>query len=87
MAFYNEEAEALLEAHLSRSKSEEVFTFSDRQYRKMWYMARKKTGLKITSKILRAWVCSEMGSLGVSDRYVDAFCGRVPRSVTSLLTA
>jgi len=25
--------------------------------------------------------CSEMGELGVADRYVDAFCGRVPRSV------
>jgi len=23
----------------------------------------------------------EMGELGVADRYVDAFCGRVPRSV------
>jgi len=26
-------------------------------------------------------VCSEMGRLGVPDGYVDAFCGRVPRSV------
>lgn len=23
----------------------------------------------------------EMGSLGVQDRYVDAFCGRVPQSI------
>lgn len=84
ITFYNEETEALLETHLPRSVSEKVFTFSDRQLRKSWYRARKKTGFRITPKILRAWFCSEMGSLGVSDRYIDAFCGRVPRSVLSI---
>ncbi len=43
--------------------------------------AVKKTGIYITPKILREWFCSEMGRLEVPDRYVDAFCGRVPRSV------
>jgi len=41
----------------------------------------EKTGLKITPQILREWFACEMGRLGVPDRYVDAFCGRVPRSV------
>ena len=31
--------------------------------------------------MLREWFCSEMALLGVPDRYVDAFCGRIPRSV------
>jgi intergrase/recombinase len=43
--------------------------------------ARKKTGINITPQILREWFACEMGRLGVPDRYVDAFCGRVPRSV------
>lgn len=43
--------------------------------------AREKTGLQITPKVLRDWFCEVMGSLGVSDRYVDAFCGRTPKSV------
>ncbi len=43
--------------------------------------ARMKTGLSITPQILREWFACEMGKLGVPDRYVDAFCGRVPRSV------
>ena len=30
---------------------------------------------------LREWFCCEMGSLGVSDRYIDAFCIRTPKSV------
>jgi len=29
----------------------------------------------------REWSACEMSKLGVPDRYVDAFCGRVPRSV------
>jgi intergrase/recombinase len=30
---------------------------------------------------LRAWFATEMGELGVQDRYIDAFCGRVPKSI------
>jgi hypothetical protein len=29
------------------------------------------------------WFCSEMANQGVPDRYLDAFCGRVPKSVLS----
>ena len=38
-------------------------------------------GNAATPKVLREWFCCEMGRLGIPDRYVDAFCGRVPRSV------
>ncbi|MCD6444982.1 hypothetical protein J7L70_08325 [Candidatus Bathyarchaeota archaeon] len=37
--------------------------------------------MDITPQVLREWFCCEMGRLGMPDRYVDAFCGRVPRSV------
>jgi len=37
--------------------------------------------MRITPQILREWFAREMGRLGVPDRHVDAFCGRVPRSV------
>jgi intergrase/recombinase len=30
---------------------------------------------------LRDWFCQEVEKLGVPDRYIDTFCGRVPRSV------
>ena len=43
--------------------------------------ACKKTGIHITPQVLREWFSCEMGKLGVPDRYIDAFCGRVPRSV------
>jgi len=35
----------------------------------------------VTPQVLREWFCAEMGRLGVPDRYVDALCGRVPKSV------
>ena len=35
----------------------------------------------ITPKVLRAWFCSKMGRLSVPDSYVDAFCGRIPKTV------
>ena len=46
-----------------------------------WKSAREKTGLDVTPQKLRQWFCSEMLRLGVSETYVDAFSGRVPKSV------
>jgi len=44
-------------------------------------IAKEATGFDITPQRLREWFCEEMGNLGVQDRYIDAFCGRVPKSV------
>jgi len=52
-----------------------------RTFKRLWKEAKEKTGLKITPKVLRAWFCDEMGRLGVAERYIDAFCGRVPKSI------
>ena len=79
LSFYNEEAEtALSKIELNNGR---LFQISDRQYKKIWKSAREKTGLNITPQRLREWFCCEMGTLGVSDRYIDAFCGRTPKSV------
>jgi len=48
---------------------------------KLFLETKLKTGLNITPQVLREWFACEMGKLSVPDRYVDAFCGRVPRSV------
>lgn len=48
---------------------------------KLWKSAREKIGINITPQKLRQWFCSEMLRLGVSETNVDAFCGRVPKSV------
>jgi len=46
-----------------------------------WKSARNKTGIDITPQKLRQWFCSEMLRLGISETYIDAFCGRVSKSV------
>jgi intergrase/recombinase len=83
ITFYNEETELWLEKYLSERKdnSEKLFEISDRAWRRIWVKASKTVGVKITSKILRAWFSTEMGELGVPDRFVDVFQGRAPRSV------
>lgn len=40
-----------------------------------------KTDLDINPKDLRTWFCVEMTNLGVPDKFIDAFCGRTPKSV------
>ncbi len=79
VSFYNGETEqALNKIELGEDR---LFKVSDRQYKKIWKNAKRKTGVHITAQKLREWFCCEMGRLGVSDRYIDAFCGRTPKSV------
>jgi integrase len=78
VSFYNEETEAFLNKIVGDDK---VFPISEREYRKIWKDAKGKTGIRLTPQMLRDWFCEEMGKLGVSDRYIDAFCGRTPKSV------
>ena len=42
---------------------------------------KRRSGIHIAAQKLREWFCCEMGSLDVNDRYIDAFCGRTPKSV------
>jgi len=84
ITFYNEELAKLLHPYLEarEDNSERVF-FVDhwKVFQKYWNKAKAKNRIRITPKDLRAWFCCELGELGVPDRYIDAFCGRVPRSV------
>jgi integrase len=83
VTFYNEEAEGYLKKYLEKHRPNDgrLFHFSSTSVGRMRDVIKERTGIHITPQVLRDWFCSEMGELGVADRYVDAFCGRVPRSV------
>ena len=84
VSFYNEEAEQALKEYLDvkkNSRSERLFPMQRQEVVELWKTAREKTSLDITPQKLRQWFCSEMLRLGISETYVDAFCGRVPKSV------
>jgi integrase len=84
VSFYNEEAERTLKEYLSTKKqtrSKRLFPMQRDEVVELWKSARKRTGIDITPQKLRQWFCSEMLRLGVSETYVDVFCGRVPKSV------
>jgi integrase len=84
VSFYNEEAESALEEYLAAkkpSRSQRLFPMQRDEVVELWKSARDKTDIDITPQKLRQWFCSEMLRLGVSETYVDAFCGRVPKSV------
>jgi integrase len=83
-SFFNQEAEQALREYLNgrdAGTDQRLFPWRGDRIDKWFRGASEKTGIKITPKTLRDWFCSEMGELGVADRYVDAFCGRVPRSI------
>jgi integrase len=84
VSFYNEEAELALQEYLRTkkpSRSQRLFPMQRDEVVELWKIARDKTGIGITPQKLRQWFCYEMLRLGVSETYVDAFCGRVPKSV------
>ncbi len=83
VSFYNDEAERALKEYLPiRSKrAKRLFAMGHKRFCRMWRNAREQSGIEMSCQDLRFWFASEMGRLGVADRYVDAFCGRVPRSI------
>ncbi len=83
VSFYNAEAERELKKYLPRrdGNDETVFQVSKSNALKSFRKTSDRSVIKITPKDLSKWFCSEMGKLGVGDRYVDAYCGRVPQSV------
>ena len=82
VSFFNEEAKEALEEYLATRIDDDprLFRLSLRQTH-FFAVARVKTDLQITPQVLREFFACELGQLGVSDRYVDAFCGRIPHSV------
>jgi integrase len=82
-SFFNDEA---LEAY-RKYENEDGEKLNGKLFRRTSHLNQifketsEKTGIKIGPQLLREWFCNEMGKLGLADRYVDAFCGRVPRSV------
>jgi integrase len=82
-SFFNEETETVLSEYLASRKDDnpKLLPISEKTFRKIWKRAYEKTGILIAPQLLRDWFCNEMGELSVPDRYIDAFCGRVPRSI------
>lgn len=83
ISFYNVEAEEVFMEYLDTvpSSGQKPFPFTWNAYFKAERKVREKTGINVSPQTLRQWFCNEMGNLGVPDRYIDAFCGRVPRSI------
>jgi integrase len=86
ISFYNAETETILKQYLEERKknnghSNKLFPFARDQIRNIWKTAKQKTGLDITPQRLREFFCVYMSELGIQDRYIDAFCGRTPKSV------
>jgi len=81
--FFNFEAQSYVRRYLSNRETDDnrLFPVTEVTIRRGFKQANEKTGLQITPQILRDWFCSQLGELGVPDRYVDAFCGRIPKSV------
>ncbi len=73
VSFYNKEAAALLE------KGFPQITVDGLSH--VFKKVSNKTDIRIYPHLLRAIFAREMSLKKVPDRYIDAFCGRVPQSV------
>jgi site-specific recombinase XerD len=83
LTFFNSECLEVIKQYLSErtDNNTKLFPMSRLDEENLWQTAIIKTGIRITPQMLREFFCSELGSNGVQDRYVDAFCGRLPKSV------
>jgi integrase len=76
------QAKEALEEYLATRTDDDPRLFGMSTRRTHFFVeARLDTGLQITPQVLREFFACELGRLNVPERYVDAFCGRVPQSV------
>ena len=82
---FNVEAQTYLKNYLvSRESNDDdrrLLRLAPVTVKRAFEKASQKSGIKITPQVLRDWFCDQLGLLGVPDRYVDAMCGRTPKSV------
>jgi integrase/recombinase XerD len=83
ITFFNAECLDALKRYIATRKDSntKLFPMSRAIEEKLWHDTIVKTEHRLTPQMLREWFCDEMGILGVPDRYIDAFCGRLPKSV------
>ena len=83
VSFFNKEAKNALTKYLSTRNDDDprLFPIKRRSLCKMFKKTSNRLGINISPQRLRNWFCVEMGELSVPDRYIDAFCGRVPKSI------
>jgi integrase len=81
ISFFNSECEQQLREFIDGKKSEDRLFFTRDGIDKVFRRTSLRSGVRITPQMLREWFCSEMLSKGVQEVYVDAFCGRVPKSI------
>ncbi|KXA94084.1 hypothetical protein AKJ38_01995 [candidate division MSBL1 archaeon SCGC-AAA259I14] len=83
VSFYNSESEEALDKFLPQRKPDDdkIFQVSRNVVAKTFRRISKRSGVKITPKMLRKWFCEKMRRLNVDRGYIDAFCGRVPKTV------
>ncbi len=95
-SFFNEECEQVLKEFLNHRSGNNPCVFVSVQHNgssqdntpiensrvaSIFRVASAKSGVKIMHQMLRDWSCEELGELGLTDRHIDFFCGRTPRSV------
>jgi site-specific recombinase XerD len=75
VTFYNVECEQYVQQYMRKRdvSNPTLFQFSHRLVNQWFSTTKETTGINISPQRLREWFCSEMGRLGVQDRYVDAF--------------
>jgi len=82
-SFFNEETETILREYLQTRKDNDtrLFTTGTNHVGQEFKKVADMIGIRITPQTLRVWFACKMGDLNVPDRYIDAFCGRTPKSV------
>jgi integrase len=76
ISFYNDETEEILNKYQGNP-----FENSRNTVTHVFKKTARETGINIYPLLLRSVFAREMSKAGVQDRFIDAFCGRIPQSI------
>ena len=81
ITFYNNECEKVLIEYLNTHSDKRIFPIYRDRASRIFKNNSGRTGINIIPQTLRSIFAREASKAGISDRYIDAFCGRIPQSV------
>jgi integrase/recombinase XerD len=84
-SFFTAKAAVLLQTYLDENglsdANDKIFTTSTRKVQQAFKVASKKLGFEIYPHLLRTVFSEKCRKAGIQEDYIDAFCGRTPKSV------
>lgn len=81
LSFMTNQAMEFIADYVENLTAEKLFSISYKSVQENFQKVSEETGIKINPHLLRTVFTEKCTKSGIEEKYIDAFCGRIPQSV------